>query len=204
MERSRLTTSWNFGWGVCSVSETTFNFLPFRDVPDYAATLVYAVGLAAVNWGKMEQQLEMLLRHVNRQEYVTGQMDRFPDTSFRLKSEAFERWYAKHPSFTSVHEIAASMMVGLKKANKSRVRLFHSSVQEFSEGPPPRMIVRMLRPASPDGIRIFDGGWSEREILDFNELLSRLCEDLARVAQLVMNEPFRQSLRTAKSQTDEA
>ena len=34
--------------------------IKIREVPEYAKPIVYAFGFATINWGKMEQALEML------------------------------------------------------------------------------------------------------------------------------------------------
>jgi hypothetical protein len=36
--------------------------IKIREVPEYAKPIVYAFGFATINWGKMEQALEMLLQ----------------------------------------------------------------------------------------------------------------------------------------------
>jgi hypothetical protein len=99
---------------------------PLSVVPEFAKPIVYAWGLATLNWGKMETQLELLLHVVNREEYKLGYR-KFPTTSFRLKSELFQEWYAEHPLFASVHHLAKPVCRGLLKANKSRLNLTHSS-----------------------------------------------------------------------------
>jgi hypothetical protein len=172
---------------------------PFRgaDVPDYALPIVIAVGVAAINWGKLDLHLEMLLRHIDDKDYVTGGFASFPDISFRIKAQLFEKWYAKHPHFQPVHAIARPMCRGLRSANKSRVRLFHSNVEGFSPGPPPVMNIRIMK-ALPDGsLEISNGSWAAEDIFNFCELLAHLCDGLTKISRVVLNDTFRQSLRKA-------
>ena len=129
---------------------------PIVEVPPYAQPIVYALGLAAINWGKMEQHLELLLQYLNDERLLTGKVAKFPDTSFRLKSALFKKWFAQHPLFESVHHLARPICLGLRKANKSRVRITHSNVQGFTEGPPPRVHVRILKFEGTD-LKTFDG-----------------------------------------------
>ena len=73
--------------------------IKIREVPEYAKPIVYAFGFATINWGKMEQALEMLLHSVNRGDYHIGYVEKFPTTSFRLKVNLFRDWFVEHPSF---------------------------------------------------------------------------------------------------------
>jgi len=49
--------------------------IKIREVPEYAKPIVYAFGFATINWGKMEQALEMLLHSVNRDDYHIGYVE---------------------------------------------------------------------------------------------------------------------------------
>lgn len=178
------------------MSEIRLELLPVDEVPAFAMPIVAAIGLAAINWGKLGLHMDALLRHLNNDDFVTGALDRFPETSFRLKCQAFAKWYARHPALSCTHEIARPMVFGLKKANLSRVRLFHSSVQGFSEGPPATIDVVILKfDEKADTITHMKGSWTLEAIRLFNDLVCQLNLDCARISQIVMNEPFRQSLR---------
>ncbi len=67
--------------------EAQITMLAIREVPAFARPIVDAIGLAAINWGKLDHHLELLLRHVSDEGYVTGEIEKFPDTSFRIKSQ---------------------------------------------------------------------------------------------------------------------
>jgi hypothetical protein len=182
--------------------ESTIKVLPIRDVPDFARPIVELLGLTTINWGKMEQQLEMLLHAVNRADYSTGRV-RFPTTSFRLKVELFKDLYGHHPHFVDVHHVARPISKGLRKANKSRIFVTHSTVQEFLPGPPVSVKVIISR-IDGDDFKVAHGHWTIQQLADMNELLCLLCEDLAKISHLTMNEDFRRSLRKELSQTQKA
>ena len=65
-----------------------FDPLAVRDIPAYAEPFIRIIGLSAINWGKIEQHLEVLLHAVNRHDFSTGKV-KFPTTSFRLKCLLF-------------------------------------------------------------------------------------------------------------------
>jgi hypothetical protein len=176
---------------------------PIKDVPPYAEPLVTAIGLTYLNWGRMEQHLEFLLQHTNDPRFITGQIPKFPDTSFRLKSTLFKKNYAQHPSFKIVHHIARPVCTGLKKANQSRVRMVHSNFQRFSEGPPPTIEVTIVKFKGRD-LHPLHGTWTLEAIQHFNELLCFLSTDLAKISALTMTEDFRQSLEKELSRTQRA
>jgi hypothetical protein len=94
----------------------------------------------------------------------------------------------------SVHPIARAVCIGLAKANASRVLVFHSNVQRFSEGPPPTIQVVFSR-AEGENLKFGHATWTAQEIADFTEIVCDLCDDLARISHAVMNEEFRESLR---------
>jgi hypothetical protein len=176
---------------------------PIVDVPPYAEPLVRTIGSAYLNWGRLEQHLDFLLQHTNDARFVTGEIAKYPDTSFRLKSAHFKRIYAQHPRFKAVHHIAGPVCTGLKKANQSRVRMVHSNFQSFDPGPPPTMRVAIVRFKGAD-LHPFHGTWSLEALQQFNQLLCWLSADLATISSVVMTEDFRRSLEKELSQTQKA
>jgi len=86
------------------------------------------------------------------------------------------------------------MIRGLKKANVSRVRMFHSNVQGFSEGPPATMDV-LITKFRGESAWTFTGSWTGEDIEHFGELTCRLNDDLTHISYLTLNEDFQQSLR---------
>lgn len=169
--------------------------LPFWEVPPFAEPLVRAIGVAAVNWGKVEVLLDMLVRAVNKREYSKRKFRKTPDISFRLRREIFQDWYAEDPRFAEVHDWAAAVCIGLRKGNCSRNLIFHSSVQHFLDGEPPTIEVVNMQ-GKDDAVNVSRGSWTERDILRFNTLACHICEDLARIAEVTMTEAFRERLRT--------
>jgi hypothetical protein len=175
-----------------------------QNLPDFVERFVRAFGLATINWGRMEQLLELLLRIADDPTYNTSESGRFPTTSFRLKAEKFERIYAKHPSFTAVHHIAGPVCIGLKRANKSRVLLIHCAVHNFDAGPPATVRVQTIKGKGPDLIQTFSGTWSLDTVEAISNLLYRLWHDLETIARITSTPEFRQSLRRELSRTQRA
>jgi hypothetical protein len=172
-------------------------------IPEYAKPIVFAFGEAAINWGRMEQHLEMLLRTVNRRDYKLGYERDFPNTSFRLKVRLFKKWYAQDPHFLSVRDIAKRACVGLRKANASRILLMHSNVVDFLPGPPSAVRVLIIK-ARGDDLSSSTGVWTEQQIKDLNVVLCALLTDLSTIGQLTRGEEFQQSLRKELSRIQKA
>ncbi len=168
--------------------------------PHYADPLLTTIGLAYLKFGRIEQHLDFLLQSTNNARYVTGAIAKYPDTSFRLKCELFRRIYARHPSFKVVHHIARPVLIGLKKANKSRNRLVHSNVQGFTKGPPTAILAKIVRFQGHD-LKLYDGNWTLKSLQNYSTLLDFLSEDLNRISALTMTEAFRQSLGIKLSRT---
>ncbi|MCW0220328.1 MAG: hypothetical protein OJI67_18525 [Prosthecobacter sp.] len=171
--------------------------------PEQGLPLITALGLAYLNWGRLEQTLEFLLRYTDDPRLVTGGVPRFPDTSFRLKLKLFKNLYTKHTHFKEFHESARLIAVGLKKANDSRVRLVHSNFQGFTDDPHPAIKAVIAKWKGPD-LQTFDGTWTFQAIRDFNTLLCHLNNDLAAITARVMTPDFLQSLEIPLSRTDRA
>jgi hypothetical protein len=164
-------------------------------LPDFVERFVRAFGLATINWGRMEQLLELLLRIADDPTYNTSEAGRFPTSSFRLKAEKFERIYANHPSFAAVHQIARPVCLGLKKANKSRILLIHCAVQNFDAGPPATVRVQTIKGRGPEFIQTLSGMWPIDKVEEVSVLLDRLWHDLQAIAQTISTPEFRRSLR---------
>ena len=53
----------------------------------------------------------------------------------------------------------------------------------------------IMKGGEDDTLHLSTGTWTTEDIEHFAELACDLCDDLARISQAVMNEPFRESLR---------
>jgi len=173
-----------------------------REAPEYSIDFIALLGLVYMNWGRLEQTLEFLLRFVDDPRLVTGAQPKFPDTSFRLKVRLFNQLFGRHPRFSQFHDAAKSIAKGLKKANNQRVKMVHSNYQGFKEGPPPTMEVTIAKFTGAD-LRTFHGSWTQQAIVDFNELLSLLNDDLAKFA-VAITPDFLRSLEKPLSRTEGA
>lgn len=148
--------------------------------------------------------MDFLLQYTNDTRLVTGKVPKFPDTSFRLKTKLFSNLYVKHPRFHEFHEAAKYIVIGLRKANKSRVNLVHSNFQGFDVGPPLAMKAVLAKWSSGSDLQIFDGNWNFQGLKDFNTLLCHLNNDLAKFAERVMAPDFLASLEKPLSRTQRA
>jgi hypothetical protein len=173
------------------------------NLPDFVEEIVRAWGLAAINWGRMEQTLELLLVQVNSPEYKTSEDAGVPTTSFRLKVEKFERIFAKHPLMSAVHHIAKPVCIGLKKANKSRIPLTHCSVKNFDAGPPGTVQIQTIKRRG-DLVYTSKGVWTARELTDLSVLLLQIWGDFQKIIHIIDTDDFRQSLRKELSRTQRA
>lgn len=171
--------------------------------PEEGLPLITALGLAYLNWGRLEQTLEFLLRYTDDARLVTGAVPKFPDTSFRFKMKLFKKLYVNHPRFEQFREAAKAIVIGLKKANESRVRVVHCNFQGFDLGPPQAMKAVIVKYKNAD-LQTFDGTWTFQALREFNQLLCFLNNDLAAIAAKVMTPEFLQTLEIPLSRTDKA
>jgi hypothetical protein len=143
----------------------------------------------------------MLLQNVNHEEYSQGNFRQIPNTSFEMKRELFKRWFVKDPRFKEMHDIAARLHKSLGLAPKDRQLLYHSSVQEFVEGPPVSIRFIKIELDTRRGKITFENGQiDQRQIENMALKLARLSNAMARLAHLTMNDEFRRTLATTGRQ----
>jgi hypothetical protein len=90
---------------------TTFHFVGghLDDVPQYAENIVKAVGIAMLNWARLEQQIDALLITVNKPDHSAEAYKQTPYVSIREKIRMFERWFALDPRFANQQERAVRL-----------------------------------------------------------------------------------------------
>ncbi len=182
------------------MAELTINVGGIRNVPAYAEPIIRAIGIASINWGRMEQHLVFLLQFL-RDERFDMDIPKIPDMSFQVKRELFQKLYGNHPKLAQFHEFSKGVSIGLKKANESRVNIVHCNVQSFSEGPPLTVHAKIVKFKGRDAYPA-DGEWTLGTIEEFNSLLCALSDDLVRLTGEVMSPEFRQSLERGTPQVN--
>jgi hypothetical protein len=130
------------------------------DVPPYAENILAGVGIAMLNWARLEQQLDALLIHVNKKDHSSEPYKPLRTASFKLKIELFERWFARDPRFIRQRKRAIKLVNSRTLASDDRNLLAHSNVQAFFKGPPVRMTVSKIKIAGDD-IHFERGGRSD-------------------------------------------
>lgn len=167
------------------------------DPPAYALPLITAIGLALLHWGRLEQQIDVLLISVNKDDHSAEKYRPTPNSSFRIKCDLFERWFAKDSRFIEHHDKAKRLLKAFRLANDDRTLLVHSNVQEFREGPPHVMVVRNLKIEGPDqDLRISRAEWTEEHVLGFAKSVSGLNHGLYTISEKVLTREFLESLRS--------
>jgi len=177
---------------------TTFQFVGghLDEVPQFAENIIKGVGIAMLNWARLEQQIDALLISVNKPDHSTRPYRPTPNVSFRQKVDMFETWFACDARFTARHDRAARLVKAFKLAADDRNLLTHSNVQEFIEGPPVRMIV-LKTVIDGDELRIERGEWTEEQIfgLALAKDLNKLSHGLWTISHEVLREDFLDTLR---------
>jgi hypothetical protein len=175
---------------------TTFHFVGghLDDVPRYAENIVKGVGIAMLNWARLEQQIDALLISVNKPDNSTKPYKPTPYISFAKKIKMFETWFAHDPRFKKQHDRAARLAKAFKLAADDRNLLTHSNVQQFIEGPPVRMIV-LKTVINRDELRIEHGEWTEEQIFGLAKDLNKLSHGLWTISNEVLRHDFLESLQ---------
>lgn len=165
------------------------------DPPEWASELIYAVGVAMLHWGRLEQHLDTLLISVNKEAFSKGAFTKTPSTSFRLKLDLFKRWFVKDPRFSELADLARPLWRYLCKLSDDRVLLAHSNLQEFVEGPPSRMIVINVH-VEGENVRMSRGDWTQGQLIDFFQKIQKANRGLAEISHRYLNPDFLRSLES--------
>ena len=172
-----------------------FKSLGFDEAPMFARKMVYYYGLMAINWAKLEQQLDMLLLTVNLPEFGEKNYSEHRNVSIRLKCEIFEKWFVKDPRFKQMHDRAKRLHKSLKTAAEDRNLLLHSSVQEFVRGDPHAVNIASLRVDSKKRkFTVRRGNILQTEIERGAKAITRLTHGMEQLCKIVMNDEFRAGL----------
>ena len=176
--------------------------LGFEEVPPFAAELVQAFGMAAMNWGKLETGLDALLHNVNRKDYRTGRFREIPNTSFKLKRKLFRQCYVDDPRFAEVKERSYRLYISLGRAATDRQMLIHSAVEEFIQGPPVAIRIAIMRhDNAKQKITVDRGNITIEQIKESALKLARLTRGMAELERITTTDDFQKSLETTPGPT---
>jgi hypothetical protein len=106
----------------CSSGATTFQFIGghLDEVPIYAENIIKGVGIAMLNWARLEQQLDALLISVNKPDHSTRPYKPTPHVSFTRKVDLLETWFGHDPRFKAQHDRASRLVKAFKLAADDR------------------------------------------------------------------------------------
>lgn len=164
--------------------------------PSYAEPILVAYALASMNWGRLEQQLDMALISVNKEYYQPAKPRETPSTSFRLKLELFNDWFVRDARFSEFHHNARRLHGSLKKANEDRVLLIHSNVQRFIEGPPVSVEVVNIH-TGKGNVTVQRAFWSAEQIRAVAAKWNALNHGLRTITERALTPTFLQPLEKA-------
>jgi len=109
----------------------TFQFVggPIDDPAD-ANALFLELGKAATAWARLEQQIEAILLHVNKQDFSEELFEDHP-VSFTKKLRILKQWFKKHKALASFKEPALEIMSKLWDLADERNLYLHSILEDF-------------------------------------------------------------------------
>jgi hypothetical protein len=166
-----------------------------EDPPPYAFPIIFAIGLAALHWGRLEQHLTALLLSINKEEHGPETYRAVPNAEFKRKLEIFQQWFVKDERLSEHRDKATRLHTALKNANQDRQSLFHANIQEFTEGPPPTVRFMHLR-TKGDRVLMAPSEWTEEQILGFARGAAGLNRGLHTITRAVLTPEFLASLRS--------
>jgi hypothetical protein len=190
----------HFLWEDWGVKDQATQLLGYETVPIFARKMVFYYGLAAINWAKLEQQLDLLLLTMNLPEFDNEKHRETPNTSFKMKCDLFKKWFVEDPRFRQFHDKARRLHKSLCTASNDRKQLFHSSVLDFLRGEPIAVKIQNLRHDNTKRkIYITTGDLNQDQVEKIAVGLARLTGGMRELCQGVMTDEFRVTLRNKTS-----
>lgn len=168
------------------------------DPPKFAMPLIRAYGLAVMNWGRLEQHLDMALISINKKEFTADPMMETPTSSFRLKLELFKKWYVKDARLAKHRTYSRKLIAALKIANTDRQILVHCNLQRFEEGPPPVMVMVQIT-HKRETTKVVEYKWTEERLLKFSNAIHKLNTGFRVISSQTMTQDFLESLESTRS-----
>ncbi|MCU7937518.1 MAG: hypothetical protein KZQ99_22120 [Candidatus Thiodiazotropha sp. (ex Dulcina madagascariensis)] len=109
----------------------TFHFIDGPiDKPSNANILFQELGKAATAWARLEQQVEAILLHVNKQEFSDELFKDHP-VSFTKKLKILKPWFKKHRALSSFKGSMIEITSKLWELADERNLYLHSILEDF-------------------------------------------------------------------------
>ncbi len=163
------------------------------DPPEFAIPLLAAYAIAVLNWGRLEQHMDMALITVNKAYFKPKKERITPNTSFELKRALFRDWFTRDPRFSLFKEDAARLSRSLKHASADRIWLAHSNMQRFIEGPPIAVEIVNIRSVKGNVIQS-RAIWTIDQIRDVAAVFNELNTQLKNITDRALTVDFLKSL----------
>jgi hypothetical protein len=162
------------------------------EAPEDHIPLFAALGFAAAAWARMEQQLDIVLIHVNKEKLSSHLYQPQYPFSFDGKIKLAKRWFNQHPQLASYSEDIRHFTSSIKPIARIRNSLLHSILQEWD---PIREIAIMqtVRFEGEDNFRVLRRNVSLETIRRFGAITNAGNKFLSRVTVRILTDT---SLRT--------
>lgn len=101
--------------------------------PEQNQEILLAIGHAAASWARMEQHLDGILQHINKEAH-SGNLNLFdPDhpRPFGAKLRLLKSYFNKHPALSAYRETVQDFICGLKKLAPVRNEIMHSVLENY-------------------------------------------------------------------------
>lgn len=103
------------------------------DEPENHRNLFAAIGLIALNWGRLEQHVDTLLIQVNATEHSEELYDPDHPVSFGRKIKLLKTWFNQHPALVNFTADVRDLTSKLKVISAERNLYLHSILERWDE-----------------------------------------------------------------------
>jgi hypothetical protein len=102
------------------------------EAPDDHTPLFAALGFAGSAWARMEQQLDIVLIHINKEQHSARLYQPEYPIAFERKIKLAKLWFNQHPPLERYREDIRLFTSNIKQIAPIRNNLIHSILQEWN------------------------------------------------------------------------
>ena len=101
------------------------------EAPDDHAQLFAALGFAGSAWARLEQQLDIILIHINKEQHSPRLYQAEYPIAFERKVKLAKRWFNQHPPLKPYRDDIRLFTSKVKEIAPIRNHLLHSILQDW-------------------------------------------------------------------------
>jgi hypothetical protein len=158
------------------------------EAPDDHAPLFAALGFAGSAWARMEQQLDIVLIHINKEQHSPRLYQPEYPIAFERKINLAKRWFNQHPPLKRYRGDIRLFTSNIKQIAPIRNYLLHSILQEW-DAQKQVATMQTIKFEGKDTFRVQSRGVHLKTIKSFGTVANSANKFLSHVTRKILTDP---------------